>query len=290
MSYVLQIEKLKKTFKKDWPSSVKTEVLKGLSFSIQKGVVTGFLGTNGSGKTTTMKCVLGLIPFEGGKVSFFDNQSLCADVLKKIGFLPEQPYFYDYLTGEELLVFYGRLSVSTSVAELKSRARALLKKLDLYHAKDRKIRNYSKGMLQKVGLAQALIHEPEFVILDEPMAGLDPDGRLCVAELIQELSKKGTTVFFSSHLLYDVERLCSDLVVLKGGQSVYSGSVQKLLDQMKGQQREIVYWEKGKEYSLHVKTLQQCQEQLDSLRKRGCDIVKVGVDKKTLEQAFVEIG
>ena len=290
MPYVLQVEKLKKTFKKDWPSSVKTEVLKGLSFSIQKGVVTGFLGTNGSGKTTTMKCVLGLIPFEGGKVSFFDNQSLCADVLKKIGFLPEQPYFYDCLTGEELLVFYGRLSVSTSVAELKSRARALLKKLDLYHAKDRKIRNYSKGMLQKVGLAQALIHEPEFVILDEPMAGLDPDGRLCVAELIQELSKKGTTVFFSSHLLYDVERLCSDLVVLKDGQSVYSGSVQKLLDQMKGQQREIVYWEKGKEYSLYVKTLQQCQEQLDSLRKKGCDIVKVGVDKKTLEQAFVKIG
>ncbi len=290
MSYVLQVEKLKKTFKKDWPSFVKTEVLKGLDFSIQKGVVTGFLGTNGSGKTTTMKCMLGLIPFEGGKVSFFDNQSLCADVLKKIGFLPEQPCFYDCLTGEELLVFYGRLSVSTNVAELKSRARSLLKKLDLYHAKDRKIRNYSKGMLQKVGLAQALIHHPEFVILDEPMAGLDPDGRLCVAELIQELKKEGTTVFFSSHLLYDVERLCSDLVVLKGGQSVYSGSVQKLLDQMKGQQREIVYWEKGKEHSVYVKTLQQCQEQLDSLRKKGCDIVKVGVDKKTLEQAFVKIG
>ena len=128
MSYVLQIEKLKKTFKKDWPSSVKTEVLKGLDFSISTGVVTGFLGTNGSGKTTTMKCALGLIPFEGGKVSFFDNQALKADVLKKIGFLPEQPYFYDFLTGEELLVFYGRLSAPLKTAELKSRARALLKK------------------------------------------------------------------------------------------------------------------------------------------------------------------
>ena len=290
MAYVLKVEKLKKTFKKDWPSSVKTEVLKGLDFSIQKGVVTGFLGTNGSGKTTTMKCALGLIPFEGGKVSFFDNQALCADVLKKIGFLPEQPYFYDFLTGEELLIFYGHLSVSFSTAELKSRARALLKKLDLYHAKDRRIRNYSKGMLQKVGLAQALIHEPEFVILDEPMAGLDPDGRLCVAELIQELSKKGTTVFFSSHLLYDVERLCSHLVVLKNGQAVYSGLVQELLDQMKGHQREIVYVDEGKEKTMYVDTLQQCQEELDHLRKKGCNIIKVGLDQKNLEQAFVEIG
>lgn len=290
MSYVLQVEKLKKTFKKDWPSSVKTEVLKGLDFSIQKGVVTGFLGTNGSGKTTTMKCALGLIPFEEGKVSFFDNQELSSVVLKKIGFLPEQPYFYDFLTGEELLVFYGHLSISLKTAELRSRARALLKKLDLYHAKDRRIRNYSKGMLQKVGLAQALIHEPEFVILDEPMAGLDPDGRLCVAELIRELSKKGTTVFFSSHLLYDVERLCSHLVVLKNGQAVYSGPVQELLDQMKGHQREIVYTEAGKERIMYVDTLQQCQEKLDQLRKKGCNIIKVGLDKKNLEQAFVEIG
>ena len=289
MSYVLRVEQLKKTFKKDWPSSVKTEVLKGLDFSIQKGTVTGFLGTNGSGKTTTMKCMLGLIPFEDGKISFFDGKPLGADILKRVGFLPEQPYFYDRLTGEELLVFYGQLSDSVNSAELRSRARALLKKLHLYDAKDRRIKDYSKGMLQKVGVAQALIHHPEFVILDEPMAGLDPDGRLCVAELIRELYQKGTTVFFSSHLLYDVERLCSHLVVLKDGQSVYSGSVQGLLDQMKRQQREIVYMDQGKKHSLYVKTLQQCQEQLDTLRKKGCDIVKVEVDKRTLEKAFVKI-
>ena len=289
MSYALQIKNLEKTFKKDWPSSTQNKVLDGLSFSISQGTVTGFLGANGSGKTTTMKCTLGLISFNAEEISFFEGQVLGPKVLKKIGFLPEQPYFYDFLTGEELLIFYGRLSVSLKLAELKSRARALLKKLGLHHAKDQKIKTYSKGMLQKVGLAQALIHEPELVILDEPMAGLDPDGRLHVAELIKELKKKGTTVFFSSHLLYDVERLCSNLVVLKKGKTLYTGAVQGLLDKMKGRQREIVYLEKGQEKSILVKTLQEFQQELEMLRKKGCDIIKAGLHKKSLEQAFVEI-
>ncbi len=295
---VLEVRGLKKSFK-DKLFSLEKEIEKGfksfekkvleqIDFSISKAGTTGFLGANGSGKTTTLQCILGLIPFDSGDVSFFDGQPLSQSILKKIGFLPEQPYFYDYLTGEELLIFYGQLSSSLKLSDLKSKARSLLKKLGLYSAKDRKIRTYSKGMLQKVGIAQALIHNPEFVILDEPMAGLDPDSRLYVGELIQNRVKQGTTVFFSSHLLYDVEKLCQDLVVLKKGKVAYSGSVQNLLDRIKTS-RQIVYIEKEKKNTVFVEDLADCQREIDRLRKNSCIILDVQLDKKNLEQAFAQI-
>ena len=284
---VLEVKKLKKSFKESLFSS-KKKVLDQVDFSISKGVATGFLGSNGSGKTTTLKCLLGLIPIDSGEVSFFDGHSLSISILKKVGFLPEQPYFYDYLTGEELLVFYGQLSTSLKLADLKSRSRSLLKKLGIYEAKDQKIKTYSKGMLQKVGVAQALIHNPEFVILDEPMSGLDPDSRLYVGELIQDMIKQGITVFFSSHILYDVEKLCRDLVVLKNGKVIYADSVQKLLDRIKGR-RQIIYLEKDKKYTVFAENLVDCQYEIDRLRKRACSILDVQLDKKSLEQAFVQI-
>lgn len=295
---VLQVKNLKKSFK-DGLFSLEKELEKGLKspekkvleqidFSISKGVTAGFLGINGSGKTTTLKCILGLIPVDSGEVSFFDGKPLSKSVLKKVGFLPEQPYFYDYLTGEELLIFYGRLSTSMKLPDLKDKARDLLKKLGIYEAKDRKIRAYSKGMLQKVGIAQALVHNPEFVILDEPMAGLDPDSRLYVGDLIQDMAKQGTTVFFSSHLLHDVERLCQDLVVLKNGKVAYSGSVQDLLDRIKGR-RQIIYTKKGQKHTIFVESLVDCQQEIDRLRKNSCNILDVQLDKKSLEQAFSEI-
>ena len=284
---LLEVKNLQKNFKEGL-FSVEKKVLNQISFSIPKAMATGFLGANGSGKTTTLKCLLGLIPFNAGEVSFFDGRSLCRNVLKKVGFLPEQPYFYDYLTGEELLIFYGRLSTSLTLSDLKSKARSLLKKLDIYEAKDRKIRTYSKGMLQKVGIAQALIHNPELVILDEPMAGLDPDSRLYVGELIQSLVGQGTTVFFSSHLLYDVERLCKNLVVLNKGKVAYAGSVQKLLDRIKGR-RQIVYMEKHQKRTIFAESLEDCQREIDQLRKKSCVILEVQLDKKSLEQVFVQI-
>ncbi len=284
---ILEVKNLKKNFKVSLFSSQK-EVLSDISFSISKTVTTGFLGANGSGKTTTLKCIFSLIPIDSGEVSFFDGQPLSRSILKKVGFLPEQPWFYDYLTGEELLIFYGQLSADLKLADVKSRARSLLKRLDLYSAKDRKIKTYSKGMLQKIGIAQALVHNPEFVILDEPMAGLDPDSRLYVGELIQELAHQGVTVFFSSHLLYDVERLCQDLVVLKNGKVAYSGSVQTLLDRIKGR-RQIIFLEKEKKHTIFTDSLEDCQNRIDQLRKKSCVILDVQLDKKSLEQAFIEI-
>ena len=241
---ILEVKNLKKSFKNTGFSAEK-KVLNQINFSIKPHTTTGFLGTNGSGKTTTLKCVLGLISFNEGNINFFDGLPFSQSVLKKIGFLPEQPCFYEYLTGEELLLFYGRLSSnSMKLSDLKSRARSLLKRLDLYFAKDQIVKTYSKGMLQKIGLAQAIIHEPEFVILDEPMAGLDPDGRRYVGELIQDIVKQeGASVFFSSHLLHDVERLCHDVVILKEGEVIYNGSIQDLLGRMEGK-REILYIQK----------------------------------------------
>ena len=284
---MLEVKNLKKRFKESLFSPEK-KVLHQIDFSVSKTAATGFLGANGSGKTTTLKCVLGLIPVDSGEISFFEGKSLSRAVLKKIGFLPEQPYFYDYLTGEELLLFYGQLSASLTFADLKARARSLLKKLGIYEAKDRKIRTYSKGMLQKVGMAQALIHDPEFVILDEPMAGLDPDSRIYVGELIQSLVKQGKTIFFSSHLLYDVERLCSNLVVLKEGRVAYAGSVQELLDRIRGR-RQIIYTEKGQKHTVFADSIEECQREIDRLRKESCVILDVQLDKKSLEQAFVKI-
>ncbi|MDE0119200.1 MAG: ABC transporter ATP-binding protein [Bdellovibrionales bacterium] len=284
---VLEVKKLKKSFRSGLFSN-KKEILSDINFSVSKTMTTGFLGANGSGKTTTLKCIFSLIPIDSGEVSFFNGQPLSRSTLKKIGFLPEQPWFYDYLTGEELLVFYGQLSADLKLADIKSRARSLLKKLDLYSAKDRQIKTYSKGMLQKIGIAQALVHNPEFVILDEPMAGLDPDSRLYVGELIQELVHQGVTVFFSSHLLYDVERLCQDLVVLKNGKVAYSGSVQTLLDRIKGR-RQIIFLEKGQKHTIFTESLEDCQNKIDQLRKKSCVILDVQLDKKSLEQAFINI-
>lgn len=284
---ILEVKNLRKSFRENFFSAEK-KILHQVDFSVSSAAATGFLGANGSGKTTTLKCILGLIPVDSGEVSFFEGHPLSRSVLKRIGFLPEQPYFYDYLTGEELLIFYGQLSVSLSFSDLKTRARDLLRKLGIYEAKDRKIRTYSKGMLQKVGMAQALIHDPDFIILDEPMAGLDPDSRMYVGELIQDLIKKGKTIFFSSHLLYDVERLCKNLIVLKEGKVAYVGSVQKLLDRLKGR-RQIIYMEKDQKHSVFSENLEDCQCKIDQLRKKSCVILDVQLDKKTLEQAFVKI-
>ena len=287
---ILEVKKLTKSFKEKSVisfglSSNEKKVLDQVDFSLSEGIMTGFLGANGSGKTTTLKCLLGLTSIDSGEVTFFNNCSLSPAVLGQLGFQPEQPYFYDYLTGEELLLFYGQLSTALKFSDLKIRARSLLKKLDLYEVKDRKIRTYSKGMLQKIGLAQALIHEPKFVILDEPMAGLDPDSRLSIGEWIRDLVKKGVTVFFSSHLLYDVEKLCQSLVILKEGKVAYSGSVQKLLNQMESRQR-IVYLEKNQKHTVFVENLASCQNEIDRLRRRGCSIFDIQMEKTNLEQIF----
>lgn len=283
---VLTVKDLKKSYKRGFIPRP-TMVLKGLSFSVPSGSITGFLGGNGAGKTTTMRCMLGLDFADSGEVLFFGSP-LNEAIKRKIGFLPERPYFYEHLTGREFLQFYARLSSSWNRKVLDSRIDELLKRVDLHFAKDRPLRNYSKGMLQKIGVAQALIHDPELVILDEPMSGLDPDGRMYLSEIIVETAKRGPAVFFSSHLLNDMERLCQRLVVLKDGQCIYEGTTDSLLDGS-GVEFEVIFDNAGTREVRRVSTQNEVQALMKTLVNQGALIHEVRRMRPSLEEIFVSM-
>ena len=269
MKTALQVKNLAKSYSKsDKP------ILRGLSFSLAPGEVTGFIGANGSGKTTALKCALNILPFDSGEVCFFQEGPLSRTLLKRVGFLPEGPCFYDYLTAEELLLFYGRLSTSLKTSALKCRIQKSLKEWDIHHAKDQKIKTFSKGMLRKVGLALALISEPELLILDEPLAGLDPESHAHTGELLQEQAHRGVAIFFSSHLIKDVEHMCDQVVVLQNGQALFTGSVLSFLDKTQSAY-EIIYRDKDKKHRVWIKNGAESQKELDRLRNKGFDILSI---------------
>jgi ABC-2 type transport system ATP-binding protein len=190
--------------------------LDSLSFQVDEGEVFGFLGPNGAGKTTTMKLLMGLIFPTSGTARVRGRSIDDVEMHREIGYLPEQPYFYDYLTARELLDYYARFS-NYSAAERRERVEKFLERVGLAAAGDVQLRKFSKGMLQRAGIAQAILHDPPVVILDEPMSGLDPVGRREVRDIILELKKQGRTVFFSTHILSDAEMLCDRVAVLAGG-------------------------------------------------------------------------
>ena len=284
---VLEVEGLEKSYAMGFWGR-KQKVLKGVSFKVEPGVITGFLGGNGAGKTTTLKCLLGLCHSDQGQIHFFGGERLSPEVRARIGFLPERPYFYDYLTGSEFLRFYGQIDGKYSQVDLNERIVQLLSKVDLTHAKDKPLRSYSKGMLQKIGLAQSLIHNPDFIILDEPMAGLDPDGRYYLSEIIKETARQGTAVFFSSHLLHDTERLCENLVILKKGVVEFEGEREKFVLQL-GSETEIVFLDNGIRKSRMVSSRAEVQSAIDELRGLNHAIHTVQVHKRSLEDAFIEL-
>jgi ABC-2 type transport system ATP-binding protein len=218
------IERLTKTYRPTWPWQQPATVLRDVSMSVGQGEIFGFLGPNGAGKTTTMKIVLGLMKPTSGLVQLLGRSVKDVDIHKHIGYLPESPYFYDYLTAEEFLAFYGRLGGLTKT-ELHQRIPALLERVGLTEARCRPLRKFSKGMLQRIGLAQALIHDPELVILDEPMSGLDPVGRKEVRDIILSLRDQGKTVFFSTHIISDVEMVCDRVGILAKGTMLAVGKL-----------------------------------------------------------------
>lgn len=283
---ILEVQGLKKSFNRGFIPK-RTEVLKGISFKLEPGTITGFLGANGAGKTTTMKCVLGLARPDAGQISFFNGQPLSLEVRNKIGFLPERPYFYEYLTGEEFLRFYGKLSMKLSRQDLNTRINELLALVGLSEARHRRLRAYSKGMLQRIGFAQAIIHRPEIVILDEPVSGLDPDGRQALADLILQISKQGAAVFFSSHLMYDTEMLCQNLVIMRDGQVMYEGATKKFLDDM-GVTMEVVALLNGQQKIWSGLDSAQAQSRLREIVQQGATVVSVKEQRKSLEEAFVQ--
>ena len=204
--------------------------LRSLDLTVPRGGIFGFIGHNGAGKTTTLKLLMGLTRPTSGTATVLDRPVGDLSALARIGFLPEHPYFYDYLTGREFLDFYGRL-FRIPAKQRRSRIAALLESVELTRVADTQLRTFSKGMLQRIGIAQALINDPELVVLDEPMSGLDPSGRRLIRNLILQMRSEGRTIFFSSHILSDVEMICDRIGILVSGKLHYTGAVEPLLEQ-----------------------------------------------------------
>jgi len=202
--------------------------VKDLNLRIEPGEVYGLLGPNGSGKSTTLKIILGLVSPTRGRTEIFGRDSRLVESREAVGFLPENPYFYKFLTGTETLRFFGRLCGMTG-ATLKSRVNELLDLVRLNKARDRRLGTYSKGMLQRIGLAQALIHDPRLVVLDEPTAGVDPAGSREIRDLIMDLKRRGITVLLSSHLLAQAQEICDRIGILADGVLVREGRLQELI-------------------------------------------------------------
>jgi len=207
---------------------VKKRVLHGISFRVHRGEIFGFVGPNGAGKTTTLKVLMGLIRASAGRAEVLGHDVSETEFRRHIGFLPENPYFYDHLTGREILRFYARLG-GVEEARLDDRVDMLLDWVHLAPAADARLRTYSKGMLQRIGIAQSLVHDPEVVFLDEPMSGLDPIGRKEIRDLILRLRADGKTVFMNTHILSDVEMVCDRVAIIVQGRIRYEGRIEDFL-------------------------------------------------------------
>ncbi|MGB9206355.1 MAG: ABC transporter ATP-binding protein, partial [Terriglobales bacterium] len=223
----LETTNLEKTYAVGFWRKTPRVALRPLNLTVAEGEVFGFLGPNGAGKTTTLKLLMGLVFPTGGTARILGKDINDPAIKAQIGFLPEQPYFYDYLTARELLEYYARLSGMES-KERGRKVEAMLERVGLKDAARVQLRKFSKGMLQRVGLAQAVLHDPKVVFLDEPMSGLDPMGRREVRDLMEELKQQGKTVFFSTHILSDAEALCDRVAVIHQGELRGVGHVAEL--------------------------------------------------------------
>jgi len=277
------------------------KALEPLTLSVEEGEVFGFLGPNGAGKTTTLKLLMRLIFPTGGSARILGKDISDQSLKSEIGFLPEQPYFYDYLTGRELLDYYAELS-GVGAKERTQKIEAALDRVGLREAGSVQLRKYSKGMLQRVGIAQSIIHNPKLIFLDEPMSGLDPIGRREVRDLIQSLKEEGKTIFFSTHILSDAETLCDRVGVINKGRLRGIGVLADLAREVSGK-LEII-WEGAGAIAgiealggrVHVSsgTMSsvlpdaQLNSAIDAIRGGGGRIVSITPVRVTLEEFFLE--
>jgi ABC-2 type transport system ATP-binding protein len=230
MNPVIEIRNLRVEYRTRELGQETRVAVNNLSLRVQQGEVFGFLGPNGAGKTTTMNVLLGFVNSTSGSAAIFGVDVRDPIARQRIGYLPEQTYYYKFLSAEELLRFYGKI-FHIPRGELETRIDRVLKLVELEAVRKRLIRTYSKGMQQRIGLAQALINDPELLIFDEPTSGLDPVGRMKVREIIQRLKQEGKTVFFSSHELGEVETVCDRVAILSQGELKVEGRVQDLVEE-----------------------------------------------------------
>src|SRR6202049_4653616 len=298
----LEIENLTKDYPFGFLHLKKKTSLEGLTMSVEDGEVFGFLGPNGAGKSTTIKLLVGLIFPTAGTARILGKSINDISMHRDIGYLPEQPYFYDYLTAAELLDYFARFHEFTDI-ERRERVQRMLKKVGLETAGKIQLRKYSKGMLQRVGLAKAILHDPKVVILDEPMSGLDPVGRREVRDIILELKREGKTVMFSTHILPDAEMLCDRVGVIVGGKLRGVGAPDEIVD-MKPRGMEIFFeysggnanlrallskaTQTGKRYRLQVAE-DEVYATVEQLRSAGAKILSMTQVKASLEEYFMHL-
>ena len=264
---------------KDFRTSFRRQPLRAVddvSIRIMPGEVYGLIGPNGSGKSTTMKALLGLVAPTAGQCAIFGKDSLKVDSRNEVGFLPENPYFYKHLNGEETLRFYGRLC-GLRGRELADRVGEMLALVDLEGARDRRIGGYSKGMLQRIGLAQALIQEPRLLILDEPTAGVDPVGSRQIRDLILKLRDRGITVFLCSHLLEQVQEVCDHVGIIFRGRMIREGRLEELISIE--DQTDIILRDATPELLEQIRALVAATP--------GAAVVHTGKPRTTLERLFL---
>lgn len=301
---MLKVNKLKKSYGN-------LNVLKEISFEIDKGKTYGFLGPNGAGKTTTMNILTGLIDFDGGEI-FLDGERFNrsrSNLLKRIGYLPQNPVFYSYMTAYEYLNFIGELS-SIPSSKIKKKSQELLEIMGLKDAAKRRVGGYSGGMKQRFGLAVALFNEPELLILDEPTSALDPEGRAEILKLIKQLKKEGMTVFLSTHILNDVERICDEVSIINQGEIILSDNLEQLknkfiqpvydvefernCDDLKGFLSSVDWIHKTKinenKASIYVRNMEESKKGLFRLLSNYDNIcTSYSIRKSNLEDIFIRL-
>ncbi len=305
MSPAIQIDNLAKEYPVGFWRRRTYRALDGLTLSIEPGEVFGFLGPNGAGKTTTLKLLMQLIYPTSGRAQILGRPVGDVAIRHRIGYLPENPSFYDYLTAEELLTYFAQL-FGYSAADRRTRVATLLDRVGIGRERRFQLRKFSKGMVQRVGIAQALLNDPEVVFLDEPMSGLDPLGRRDVRALILELRDQGRTVFFSSHILADAEALCSRVAVVASGRLAAQGRLAELteftvrgwelvvanlsaaaLERVRPTATRVIEISPGR-YSLELSLAQPPDRILSELVATGASVVSLNPLRETLEDFFVQ--
>jgi ABC-2 type transport system ATP-binding protein len=296
----VEILGLEKTYKVGFWRKRPKRALHPLHLTVEEGEIFGFLGPNGAGKTTTLKLLMGLVFPTAGTARLLGRDWTDPEVKAQIGFLPEQPYFYDYLTAHELLDYYGQLS-GVPGKDRKRRIEEVLQRVGLTDVKGVQLRKFSKGMLQRVGIAQAILHDPKLVFFDEPMSGLDPMGRREVRDLMEQLKHEGKTVFFSTHILSDAEALCDRVAIIHQGELKGVGAVADLTSSVVG--KVEVIWQ-GTQVPASMKALgaechvtgdtvravlaeSQQDAAIDALRRERIRLIAITPVRTSLEQYFV---
>ena len=299
---ILEVAGLEKTFHIGFFRK-RVEAVRGIDFEVRQGEIFGLLGPNGAGKTTTIKMILRLIFPQKGRIALFGRESPGPSVMTRVGYLPENPYVYQYLRAHEFLDLCGRLT-GLDAATRRKRSDELIARVGLTHAIDRPIGKFSKGMMQRIGLAQAILHDPDLLILDEPMSGLDPIGRKEVRDLVLEQRQIGKTILFTSHILSDVELLCDRVGIMQRGKMSHYGRLDELLvadtrraevelaevsDALEAQLRQmgVAITEAKGHWVIVVEGAGGVEPVLEAALKAGAKVLSVSPSRETLEDIFV---